>query len=82
MTTKTAKRLIHQIARDIRLHWNNVNYGAEPYLQAMETMYTMKDSYGNDSAESILNYFLANAHVFRGEHARRLKEEIKALMRN
>lgn len=73
-------RLIHQIARDIRLNWPNVNYAAEPYLAAMETLYTIKDSYGQDSAESIVNYFLANAHTFRGEHARRLKAELNAML--
>lgn len=75
-------RLIHEIARDIRLHWTNVYYGAEPYLAAMETLYNIKDSYGLDSAESIITYFLANAGGFRGEHARRLKAELKALLAN
>ena len=84
MTTIQPKqpRLIHEIARDIRLHWANVYYGAEPYLAAMETIYNIKDSYGLDSAESIITYFLANAGGFRGEHARRLKAELKALLTN
>lgn len=75
-------RLIHEIARDIRLHWANVYYGAEPYLAAMETIYNIEDSYGLDSAESIVTYFLGNAGGFRGEHARRLKAELKALLTN
>ena len=75
-------RLIHEIARDIRLHWANVYYGAEPYLAAMETLYNIEGNYGQDSAESIVNYFLANAAGFRGEHARRLKAELKALLTN
>ena len=74
-------RLIHEIARDIRLHWPKVYYGAEPYLSAMGTLYTIKDSYGCDSSESILNYFLANAHTFRGEHARRIKAELNAMLK-
>lgn len=75
-------RLIHEIARDIRLHWANVYYGAEPYLAAMETLYNIEGNYGQDSAESIITYFLANAGGFRGEHARRLKAELKALLTN
>lgn len=75
-------RLIHEIARDIRLHWANVYFGAEPYLAAMETIYRISDRYGQDSASSIVNYFLANAAGFRGEHARRLKAELKALLTN
>lgn len=81
-TIPTQPRLIHQIARDINLHWANVYYGAKPYLRAMETLYNINDSYGCDSAESIVNYFLANAGGFRGEHARRLKAELKALLTN
>lgn len=75
-------RLIHEIARDIRLHWANVYYGAEPYLAAMETIYRISDRYGQDSASSIVTYFLGNAGGFRGEHARRLKAELKALLTN
>lgn len=83
MTTNqpSQPRLIHEIARDIRLHWANVYFGAEPYLAAMETLYTIKDSYGCDSSESILNYFLANANTFRGEHARRIKAELNAMLK-
>lgn len=73
-------RTIREIAIDIRQHWPKVYYGAEPYLYAMSTLQTVKDYYGLDSARSILEYFLANATTFRGEDARRLKAEIKALL--
>lgn len=73
-------RTIREIAIDIRQHWPKVYYGAEPYLAAMSYLYTINDRYGYDSARSILEYFLANASTFRGEDARRLKAEIKALL--
>lgn len=75
-------RLLHEIARDIRLHWPNVHYAAEPYLQAMATLYTMRDTYGNESASSVVTYFLANATKWRGDDARRLKAELNQLVRN
>lgn len=81
-TEITIPRPIHEIARDIRKHWANVNYAAEPYLRAMETLTDMRSKYGCDSAESIILYFLSNASSFRGENARRLKAELNAFLRN
>lgn len=73
-------RTIREIAIDIRQHWPKVYYGAEPYLTAMFHLYTVNNRYGLDSARSILEYFLANATTWRGEDARRLKQEIKGLL--
>lgn len=72
-------RPICVIARDISTHWRKVNYAARPYLDAMTELDTIDDSYGCDSARSIIAYFLCNATSFRGEHARRIKKELKAL---
>jgi hypothetical protein len=75
-----AQRTIRAIALDVKANWPKPFYGAVPYLDAMSTLQTVKDYYGLDSARSILEYFLANATTFRGEDARRLKAEIKALL--
>lgn len=80
MTTMQAQRTIRAIALDVKANWPKPFYGAVPYLDAMSTLQTVKDYYGLDSARSILEYFLANAHTFRGEDARRLKAEIKGLL--
>ena len=37
------------------------------------------DQYYNDSAKSVILYFLSNASSFRGERAKALKAELKAL---
>lgn len=74
-------RLIHQIARDVRLHWGNVHYAAEPYLRAMETLYSIDQTYIHESARSIINYFLANATYWRGPEARRIKAELNAMLK-
>jgi hypothetical protein len=73
-------RELHVIARDIRTNWKNVNYAAEPYLEAMFSMRNIKDFYGYDSGDSIVRYFLSNAAGWRGEHARRIKAELKAML--
>ena len=80
MMAATPARPIHVIATDIRAHWPKPYYGAVPYLTAMYALDTIDSDYGLDSARSIVNYFLANANTFRGEDARRLKAELKALL--
>jgi hypothetical protein len=74
-------RKIHEIAKDIRENWNPVNYAAKPYLNAMFSLESVKDSFGYDSARSVILYFLSNASSFKGEDARRLKAELKALLK-
>lgn len=73
-------RPLYTIAKDIRSNWTNVNYAAEPYLEAMGELNSMKDSYVYDTAESVVLYFLANASAFRGADARRIKLELKAML--
>ncbi len=79
-------RALSKIAKDIRATWitkkgePNVNYAAEPYLAAMQTLTSIDEYYILDSAESVVRYFLSNASSFRGEDARRIKAELKALL--
>ena len=74
-------RPICTIAADIRADWQKPYFGAVPYLSAMLTLHNITDSYGCDSARSILCYFLANAATWRGETARRIKTEIKEMIK-
>lgn len=73
-------RPISKIAEDILHAWPRPNYAAKPYLEAMQEIETMSDSFGADSAKSIILYFLSNAQSFRGEKARELKAELKAML--
>lgn len=72
-------RSIRSIALDIRKEWPKVNYAAKPYLDAMLELDSINDRYGFDNAKSIILYFLSNASSFRGEKAKALKAELKAL---
>lgn len=74
------RRPLATIARDIRATWPKVYFGAVPYLDAMGTLDTMASKYGEDSARSIVAYFLANAGTWRGDDARRIKTELKAML--
>ena len=72
-------RPISAIAREIRDDWKKVNYAAAPYLQAMLTLRSLETSFGHDSGENIVRYFLCNASSYRGGKAKALKAELKTL---
>jgi hypothetical protein len=71
---------ISTIAREISRDWKNVNYAAKPYLQAMRSLDSANDSFGYDSAKSIVSYFLANASGYRGEAAKTHKAALKSIV--
>ena len=77
-----SKRTFAAIARDIKSVWQNVYFGAVPYLEAMLTLETTnpEDKYSFEEAGSIVRYFLANAQTFRGEDAKKLKAELKSML--
>ena len=85
MATKTTKnvqnRPLYEIARDIRKDWGSkIYFGARPYLDAMATLDSINGNYGLDSAKSIVLYFLGNASTWRGETAKAIKKELKAMV--
>lgn len=74
-------RPIYVIAAEIRKTWPKVYFGAVPYLDAMFWLGDITDTYGYDSADSIVRYFLSNASTWRGEDARRIKAELKGMLK-
>ena len=74
-------RSLSTIANDIRIDWAKPYFGAVPYLDAMETLNTIRDKYYYDDAESVVRYFLANANTWKGETARAIKAELKAMLK-
>lgn len=77
-------RPLYEIANEIKKDWkasskNGIYFGAVPYLDAMATLNSVNDNYGIDSGKSIVLYFLANANTYRGETAKRIKKELKAM---
>jgi hypothetical protein len=74
-------RPLNEIARDIREDWGTkVNYGAQPYLNAMSRLRNVEENYHHDDGRSIVRYFLANAGTWRGETARKIKLELKTMI--
>lgn len=78
---ENTNRPLYQIAAEIRKDWGTkVNYAAKPYLEAMECLKNVTDNYGQDSAKSIVCYFLSNAGTWKGEVAKRVKTELKKMV--
>ena len=74
-------RPISQIAREISADWKNVYFGAKPYLEAMHSLDSMNDTYGVDTADTIIIYFLSNASSWRGDVAKKIKQELKVMLK-
>ena len=75
-------RKLYEIASEIRNDWGNkMYYGAVPYVKAMMCLGSVKDKYILDSGDTIVRYFLANASTWRGETARRIKKELKDMLK-
>ena len=72
-------RPLYEIAREIKQDWTKVYFGAVPYLDAMSSLDSIEDNYIMDSGKSVVIYFLSNASTWRGETAKRIKAELKAM---
>jgi hypothetical protein len=74
-------RPLCDIAREIQSVWPKPYFGAVPYLSAMLSLDQIGDNFYQDSGEDIVLYFLSNATTFRGEDARRIKAELREIVK-
>lgn len=79
---QTGPRSLSAIAREIRKDWKKVYFGAVPYLDAMSSLDSINDQYYQDSAKSVVAYFLSNATSWRGDTARRIKKELNDMLKS
>ena len=77
----TEIRPLHVIADEIVREWKQPYFGAVPYIEAMRYLNKITDKYGYDSAERIVAYFLSNAKTWKGETARRIKAELRSMLK-
>ncbi len=86
------KRAFSDVANEVFILWrkkygNNkfpVSFiGAVPYLQAMLSCSTTDKNalYGCETLETVVLYFLANVTSWRGEDAKRIKAELKEMIK-
>ena len=74
-------RPIYEIALEITRDWKKPYFGAVPYLDAMFMLTSIDENYHEDSAKSVVLYFLSNANTWRGETAKRVKAELKTMVK-
>lgn len=79
MPTTQSPRSLSVIAAEIRKDWKKPYFGAVPYLEAMSELDKVTDNFIADSGCEIVLRFLGNAGTWKGETARRIKAELKAL---
>ena len=53
---------------------------AEDYQRALMMLNTIDQMYYADTAESVVRYLLSNLTTWRGEQARKIKEELKSML--
>jgi len=73
-------RRLSEIGDEIAENWTNTYFGAEPYLKAVREMQDVDQNYGLDTGRDIVMRFLCNANSWRGEVARRIKAELRAML--
>lgn len=81
---KMSNRSLSTIAREIIADYSQrgkaVHFSAVPYVNAMRSLDTLDDNYGDDDAESVVIYALSNLSTWRGETATRVKRELKVML--
>lgn len=77
----TTTRPLYAIADDIRRDWHPIAPAARPYVDALGMLDTVDGRYGFDDGRTIVAYFLSNASTWRGETARTVKAELRAITR-
>jgi hypothetical protein len=74
---------INIVASEIAVIWGKgISPYAMPYLEAMLYLENIDDLFGCEPAREIIQYFLMNARGFKGPDARRLKNELKVILRS
>lgn len=73
---------ISAIAKLIKQDWKRPYFGAIPYLDAMYSLDNIGQTYGQDSAASIVLYFLSNAGSWRGQTARAIKNKLNSMLKD
>lgn len=70
---------ISQIADIIFNDWGDISSYARPYVDVMKNLDSISDHYESESAVMVVSYFLANARLWKGETATRVKKYLKKL---
>lgn len=70
---------MENIAKSKGKYWHKMFPYAKPYVEAMMSLDKITDNYGWDSGMDIVCRFLSNANTWKGETAKILKSELRAM---
>ena len=74
-------RSLKAIAAEIRADWRPVSEYAEDQLQGLEACESLSSRWVMETGADAANGFLINAHHWRGPVARRVKAELRAMLK-
>ena len=78
--TRSLNSIANEIVSDPNYKGSTKTY-AQPYIAAMHQMNDIGDNYYADSGDSVVRYALSNLSTWRGEKARTIKAELKAMLK-
>jgi hypothetical protein len=73
-------RTLKEIAGDIRKDWKDIDLDAKYNLDAMASLTSVDEMYGNDKGRQIVNNFLWNSDNWKGVVADNIKAELKDIV--
>ena len=75
-------RSLSDIAAEISADWMAYHDHAQPYIDAFSAMRHPTDRFGLGTGSNAIQGFLINAQTWRGPVARRVKAELRAILKD
>jgi hypothetical protein len=75
-------RSLSEIAKEIEADWTALHGAAQPHIDAMKELRSADQRYLVETGSDVIQGFLNNAQTWRGEVARRVKLELKAILKD
>ena len=77
-----SQRPLFQIAAEIAADWTARRGAAQPYIDGMRELQLATERYGTETGSGMIQGFLNNAQTWRGAVARRIKDELRAILKD
>jgi len=75
-------RPLSSIAAEIIADWTAYRDHAQPYIDALSKLHRATDRWRLGTGSNAIQGFLINAQTWRGEVARRVKAELRAILKD
>jgi hypothetical protein len=75
-------RSLSEIAAEITADWTALHGAAQPHIDAMSELRSANDRYAFETGSDVIQGFLINAQTWKGPVARRVKLELKVILKD